>query len=1017
MVRYLIHRPIAVLISFFALIIVGLYLVRKIPVSLLPNIDVPQIVIRVDYPNMPARVIEYNILKPIRENLLSLNNVMSIESKAANHTGLIYLKFEYGSKMDLAFIQTNEKLDRITNLLPKDVQRPQIIRTNTSDIPIINIQVIPKDGVDYFQVSTLVEKNLRKRIEQIDGVSLIDINGLRDIVVSIIPSKSKLVALGISENNLISAINSANLDIGGLNIKDGNYSFFVKLSNRLESINSITNLPILNKNGKIVILNEVAEVNMAPKEIMGYHLYNGKEGLVITVQKQTNSRMNELVPKIKNIVKQFQIDYPQVDFYTSQDQTYLLDAGINNLQQDLIYGGLLTVIILFLFLGNLASPILMSISIPVSLIITFIIFYLFDISFNIISLSGLALGIGMLIDNSIIVIDNITRKRAQGFDMIESSVNGTNEVIVPVISQVLTTVAVYLPLVLMSGMAGSLIYDQSIALTISLFVSLLVAFVLAPLLYKLLLKSSPEKLNEDTIFYKWIANGYHRMISHILKYRLLYFVFTIILMPIGFFLLPMLPISSMPKIEKNESLIEIDWNSSLDAQENMRRTKELINYIKLQVVESEAEIGIKQFLLQQDNNAIQKSEIYYKCKNEVQKNLVDSKVLKWGKERYKLSKIQIFDAANAFNQIFSNYSPYFEVRLRKFENDEANLSIDPGLINILNNLPNKNFKLGDGLMQDNSVELHIDYNKMRLYNIDENQLNSNLQQLFGLYIISTIKQLGDSKPIVLQTGLNSVKTKLESTISNRLGIQYPLNDFISFRYTQEAKYYTADKSGVYQSLILDKTYYINDLQERVSKLAALNGYQASFGGKVFDNQKDISQLYLIFLLVLGLLYIILAIQYESLIQPFIVMLTIPLGLTGSIVVLWFTGGSIDVMSAIGFIVILGLIVDDPILKVEILNRLYNKYKNEGIPHNDALLEKIIHEAGDFCLKPLLMVSLTTSIALVPVLFIGGIGNDLQKPLSYVIIGGLTIGTFFTTWFIPLAFWYYQKIIKWKNSRF
>ncbi len=379
MVRYLIHRPIAVLISFFALIIVGLYLVRKIPVSLLPNIDVPQIVIRVDYPNMPARVIEYNILKPIRENLLSLNNVMSIESKAANHTGLIYLKFEYGSKMDLAFIQTNEKLDRITNLLPKDVQRPQIIRTNTSDIPIINIQVIPKDGVDYFQVSTLVEKNLRKRIEQIDGVSLIDINGLRDIVVSIIPSKSKLVALGISENNLISAINSANLDIGGLNIKDGNYSFFVKLSNRLESINSITNLPILNKNGKIVILNEVAEVNMAPKEIMGYHLYNGKEGLVITVQKQTNSRMNELVPKIKNIVKQFQIDYPQVDFYTSQDQTYLLDAGINNLQQDLIYGGLLTVIILFLFLGNLASPILMSISIPVSLIITFIIFYLFDI--------------------------------------------------------------------------------------------------------------------------------------------------------------------------------------------------------------------------------------------------------------------------------------------------------------------------------------------------------------------------------------------------------------------------------------------------------------------------------------------------------------------------------------------------------------------------------------------------------------------------------------------------------------
>ncbi len=1011
MVRYLIQRPIAVLMTFIALVITGLVLIKKVPVSLLPTIDVPQIVVRVNYPNTAATVLEQNILQPLRESLVNINNLKAIESRAANHTGLLYLTFEYGTRMNLSYIEVNEKLDRISNLLPRDMQRPQVMRINTSDIPVVRVQVIPRKGINYSTVSTLAEKVLKKRLEQLDGVSLVDINGKQQDIITVIPDKEALNALGLNENDITQTIKNANRELGGLSIKDGQYRYFVKLLNALENEMAIGNLPIRLKDGSVITLDRVARMEQEPEKQTGYHLYNGKEGLVITVQKQPDSRMNELVPVVEKTIELFKKDYPQIDFAITQNQTFLLDAGISNLEQDLIYGGILTVLLLFLFLGNWASPTLMSISIPLSLIITFIFFYLFGISFNIISLSGLALGIGMLIDNSIVVIDNITRKRRNGMDMLESSVTGTNEVIAPVISQVLTTVAVYAPLVLLSGMAGALVFDQAIGLTISLGVSLLVAFVLAPLLYKLFLKTPPEKLKEDTVFYKWVSKGYHKMIHHILRRKLFYFLITILLMPLGFWLASKIPTSALPKIEKKESLVSIDWNAPIDAQENLRRIKDVQAAIQANCTVTEAEIGIKQFLLQQENNAIQQSEFYFACESENIKFKTDEQVKEWIRQHYPQASWQITDAPNAFTQLFSSSTPYLEARFKAIKNSGIENPYQ-GLTDIIKKIPSQNYSLGAGLINEPNISVSLDYSKMALYGVEKLTIEEALQQQFGIYTISEIKRFGDVKTIRLKTDRNTLESKLANTITGHNGAPYPLSLFLSLNNDQQPKFITADRTGEYKSIVFDNTTEnVSALQQRLSLLAAENGLGVDFTGQYFENKSQLKQMWIIFLIVLFLLYFILAIQYENLIQPVIVMLTIPLGITGGMFFLWITGGTLDVMAAIGFIVILGLIVDDPILKIETLNRLEKQYLSQGLKHDEHLLERMIHEAGDLCLKPLLMVSLTTSIALVPVLFVGGIGNDLQKPLAVVIIGGLTIGTFFTTWFIPLAYWYVNK---WKN---
>jgi multidrug efflux pump subunit AcrB len=1002
-----------VLLSFTALLIAGWILAGKVPVSLLPDIAVPKIMIRVSYPNTPAAALEQNALRVIRESLAELDHLKNIESRAASHTGLIYLFFDHGTRMDLAYVEVNEKLDRLANALPADMERPQVMRINTADIPVIRLQVIPKDGSSYLEVSALAAHILKKRLEQIDGVSLVDINGQQTEVITVTPDEEKLAALGLDNAAVIQAIRGANSYLGNLSVKDGQYRYFVKLSNTLHVVNDIAKLPVSTKGGAIIALQEVARVELEAAAPMGYHLYNGREGLVITVQKQPGSRMNELVPKVKAAFEQFSKDYPNIDFAWTRDQTFLLDAGIDNLTQDLIYGGIMTVALLFMFLGNWATPTLMSISIPLSLIITFIFFYLFGISFNIISLSGLALGIGMLIDNSIVVVDSINRKGREGLSMADSSVAGTNAVMAPVISQVLTTVAVYAPLVLLSGMAGALVADQSIALTISLGVSLLVAFMLVPLLYTLFLRQSPGKRGEDTVFYRRVAEGYHRMIGYIMRHKRLFFIATLLMMPLGCWIAVCLPVSSLPSINKKDRLLLVDWNEPIDAQENLRRTKQLNAVLQPWCKITESETGIRQFLLQQRENTVTTAELYYSCRDHVFRVHADEEAGKWLQARYPDASWQLMDAPDAFTQLFLSETPYFEARFKALSNDRSEIAyakLEKALLS-----GGLQFRRGDGMVREPNVSITLDHHMMALYGIDRAAIEDVLRQLFGTLRISELKRFGDVRSIRLKTSRGTLEEKMSSHVTAMNGVEYPLNRFVTLSYNDQQKFITADRSGVYGAITFTEQAIRKadpgSLQRFITTIAAASGYSVDFTGQYFENRQQLHQLWWIFSIVLLLLYFILALQYESLLLPVLVMLTIPLGITGAMLLLWVAGGSLNVMTAIGLVVVLGLIVDDPILKVETLRKLEERYRQEGYTRDDRLLEQMIHEAGSTCLKPLLMVSLTTSIAMAPVLFVGGIGNELQRPLALVIIGGLTLGTFFTTWFIPLAYWYMTKWTK------
>ncbi|AMR33099.1 hypothetical protein A0256_17600 [Mucilaginibacter sp. PAMC 26640] len=372
--------------SFLVISVLGVLALRKIPISLLPGIDVPVILIKISYPNTAAAAIEKNVTSLIRESIVNADHLKDIEATSTNHAAILHISFSFGTNMNLAYVDMNEKIDRLISTLPTDLPRPQISRLNTSDVPILRVQLVPQDTAKLVELSVLVKKSIKRRFEQIPGVAMVDINGAQHPAVKITPDTRAMSALGINIDRIAEVINTSDADVGSLTVKDGTNTYFLKLKNRSGDLDQLRRVMIPVDSSHSVPLATLARVTNYREEPSGYHLYNGKEGLVINILKQPDAKMNELLPRVLNTIKFLSKDYPGVRFSTTQNQNFLLEAGISNLVQDLIFGGILCVLLLFLFLGNYAMPLLMSISIPLSLVISFVFFYIFQISFKYLSI-------------------------------------------------------------------------------------------------------------------------------------------------------------------------------------------------------------------------------------------------------------------------------------------------------------------------------------------------------------------------------------------------------------------------------------------------------------------------------------------------------------------------------------------------------------------------------------------------------------------------------------------------------
>ena len=492
MVKFLLQRPIAVMMAFTACFVIGIITYFTLPVSLLPDIAIPQITVQVSGENSSARELENTVVAPLRRQLLQVSGLREIKSETRDGDGIIRLEFDFGVNTDLAFIEVNEKIDAAMNSLPKETERPKAIKASATDIPVLYLNMTLKDDkpyedtdeVRFLNMCELAENVVKRRIEQLSEVAMADITGVPGRMLQIVPDQEKLSITGITIADIESALASNNVEPGSMLIRDGYYEYNVRISTLLRTQQDVENIYI-RKGERLMQLKDLCKVDIVSQKRQGMSVAGGKRAVTLAIIKQGDENMDAMKAKLKETTDHFAAMYPDIEFQVCRNQTELLDYSISNLQENFIIGFLLIFFVAIYFLGDVRSPMVIGLSMTVSVVITFFLFYLFKISLNIISLSGLILAVGMMIDNSIIVTENISQYREHGYSLRRACATGTTEVITPMLSSMLTTVAVFVPLIFMSGIAGAIFMDQAFSIATGLSISYIIGIMLLPVIYLL----------------------------------------------------------------------------------------------------------------------------------------------------------------------------------------------------------------------------------------------------------------------------------------------------------------------------------------------------------------------------------------------------------------------------------------------------------------------------------------------------------------------------------------------------
>jgi multidrug efflux pump subunit AcrB len=1012
MVKFLLKHPIAVSMVFITIFLLGIIALKLLPISLMPDVDIPRITIKITNKEASARELEANIISKLRQTLAQVIHLDNLSSETRDGNATIKLEFEYGTNIDFAFFEVNEKIDRIMPTLPKNQQRPIVIKANATDIPVFNLNLSIKNSSNnnhiynsqsiakLIELSNFANTVIRRRIEQIPQVAFVDISGQAFSEITISPDKNKLVSLGLNNDDIENSLNQNNLNLGNIYLNEGEYQYSVRVFNKFSTIEDIGNISIY-KSKRQIKLKEVSHINIKPQKPNGLILYNGEYALSLAIIKQSDSRIKDLEEELSKILKVLSNDYPNIVFSISQDQTKLLNYTINNLRTSLALGALFAFIVMFFFLRDIQSPLLIAITIPLSLALTFLLFYFFNISINIISLSGLILGIGMMIDNSIIVIDNIDQNYKRYNNLNIACIKGTNEVFRPMLSSVLTTCAVFIPLIFLRGISGTLFFDQAIAVTLGLFVSLIISITILPVYYNLFYNKSNLKIS-STICKKKILDFneiYKKGFRFTFKNQFLIIVTLFLILIFMVLLFFNLKKEKFPKLTKTEINLRIDWNEPISLDENLVRVKAILNHLNKNKIQTTSYLGEQQYLFVM-NYPESSSESLINIETINPQDLKNSiaSTNKFMLLHYPHASYNFEDVGNLFELIFSDNTPNFEARIRPKFDQNSTIHLTETIKEIKN-------KIGYNTKMNNWQELYIleiDPIKMLIYDIDYVELENTLITSLNGKTFSSITDNQNFIPISIREMDNNFFKKMQNlTIKNNKGVEIPISSFIKINKDIDLKVITSDQAGEY--FAYDLNVDDSSVPETISRLNEIiqeeNKFSISYVGSFFNNKKLLNELLLVLLISILLLYLILASQFESLCLPLIIILEVPIDLFGVFIFLKIFGASINLMSMIGIVVLSGIIVNDSILKIDTINKLYR----QGVP-----LLKAILIGGQRRLKPILMTSITTILALLPFLFGKGMGNELQKPLAYGIIGGMIIGTLVSLYIVPLMYYYIEK---------
>lgn len=990
MLAFLIRRPIAVVMSLLALLALAVYLVIGMPVGLLPDIPIPRITVQVSYPGLAADEMERQIVRALRNQLLQVGRLEDIRSRAWDNQALIEIDLAYGANTQLAFIEVNEKIDQAMPLLPEDVERPRVIQANVSDLPVFYLDMIPaarKGKPDPLELAQFARSVIKRRIEQLEAVAFVDLSGLALPEITVLPDGPALRRLGIDEADLERIFRENDLQVGSIIVQAGQYRYKLVFRSELRRVEDVADL-YFRVGDRLFRLGDLARVALAERPRRGSYLRGREAGIIFSVRKQADGNLFELKTEMDTLLADLRHRYPTLDFQLSLDQSELLRVSIRNLWSSLGYGALFAGLILLAFFREWRAPLLIAAAVPVTLLLTLFGFALLGLTVNTISLAGLILGVGLMVDNSIIVIENIRQYRRQGLPPAVAGIRGAGEVIRPLVSSALTTCSVFLPLIFLSGLAGALFYDQAVSVSLALGASLLVAWLVLPTLHTLLDKNTEPPASTDRP-----ASWFERSVDWSLRYRWVVWSVVVAVIGAGVFCLQKLDRERFPRLTRQGIELLIDWNEPLSLAENEARYHELYDHFAGRLESAHAFVGRQQFLLEADRQGEAAQKLFLLNADDWAGLLSD--IPAWTRRRWPQAIVEARPTRNLFDQVFGEEKPPLIIHLTSQLHPETPTPQQVTAVPQLLRQMNLSFRPPAEQFQ---YLLDIDREAALRYGLPVATIQNRVRSLLGQQEIGRLRFQTGALPVVVQNSSTGLRSDLEtSLVATPGGDQLPLSRFIRLLPHQAYRTITATRAGPSYDIQLDA--YSPGLEEEVlSGLKADGQLAAFFSGQVYANRMLLRELAWTAAVSLALLYLILAAQFESFRQPLIVLLTVPVGVAVALLTLFITRESLNLVSMIGLVVMSGIVVNDAILKVDMINRA----RRAG-----HTLQEALHEGGRRRLRPILMTTFTTVLALSPVLFSAGLGAELQRPLAWTVIGGLLAGTLASLYFIPLLYVFFS----------
>lgn len=1004
MVKFLLQRPIAVIMAFLAVVILGCVTFVTLPVSLLPDVAIPHITVQVSGENMSARELENSLVTPLRRQLMQVGGLNEIHSKTRDASAVINLMMNYGVNTDLAFIEVNEKIDAAMNSLPRDTRRPKAVKASATDIPVMYLQLTATgdDDARFLEVCDIAENIVRRRLEQQPEVAMVDVTGIPGKELRLQPDYDRMKISGLTVSDIESALSANNAEPGSMTVRDGYYEYNIHISNQLRTPDDVRNVQLM-KNGRMYSLGDFCSVEIVEQTSAGLSTYNSRRAVTMAIIKHDAESMASLEKAVEETVDYFSERYPGIDFALTRSQTKLLDFTITNLEQNLILGLILVFVVCALFMRSIRLPFVIGITIIVAVIVTFLLFYFFHVSINIISLAGLILAVGMMIDNSVIVAENITQFRRRGHSLTDSCVLGTNEMITPMLSSSLTTVAVFVPLVFMSGIAGAIFSDQAFAITAGLAASYIVGITLMPVLYNLFFRRKKDadaivRSDSSGAMIRW----YDRGLDWIFAHKALSIGFIAVTVAAVVPLFKLLDTERMPHIDSDETMLTIDWNENINVVENHRRANDLLGAVGGLVKEQSVFAGPQDFMLN-DGGELSESEceIYMRASSPDSLELLKASVSDALAQRYAGCTFAFSAPDNVFEKVFSSSEPPLEARLNPKSDDRRSLvGLSTGLRERVKKSTGKPVQ---DLALRKQINISVDHELLAVYGVSFSEVQRVLRSAFKGSEAAILRSYQEYIPVQVTDRGKSVEEVLETTLVRARNTEdgkvseIPLKALVKTSWSNDFKTISSDESGEYIPVALDiPASESGDVMRTVTEeVNADDNFDVTFTGSIFSNSKMMKELTVILLVSLLLMYFILCAQLESFVQPLVVLLEIPIDITFALLSLWICGQTLNLMSAIGIIVTCGIVVNDSILKLDAINEL----RKSGMP-----LMQAVHTAGQRRLMPIIMTSLTTIFAMVPVLFTSDMGSELQRPLAIAMIGSMIVGTLVSVFIIPLVYY-------------